>query len=64
MSGNYPLLVVALNTAERWAKNASKDAALEIKSRCDIDGCDVPETLRDFVDSFAGPDRQLALRLA
>jgi hypothetical protein len=26
-------------------------------------GDDVPETLRDFVDSHAGPDRQLPLRL-
>ena len=31
---------------------------------CDIDGHDVPETLRDFIDNYAGPDRQLALRLA
>jgi len=61
---NDPVRVVAFNTLEHWAQDVSKDIALEIQSRCDIDGHDVPETLRDFVDSHAGPDRQLALRLA
>jgi hypothetical protein len=61
---NDPVRVVAFNTAERWAQDVSKDIALEIQSRSDIDGHDVPETLRDFVDSYAGPDRQLTLRLA
>jgi hypothetical protein len=61
---NDPLRVVAFNTLEHWAQDVSKDIAREIQSRCDIDGHDVPETLRDFVDSHAGPDRQLALRLA
>jgi hypothetical protein len=66
MSGQFsdPVRVVAFNTAERWAQDVSKDIALEIQSRCDIDGHDVPETLRDFVERHAGPDRQLALRLA
>jgi hypothetical protein len=59
-----PIRVVAFNTAERWAQDVSKDIALEIQSRCDIDGHDVPEALEDFVDSHAGPDRQLALQLA
>jgi hypothetical protein len=61
---NDPVRVVAFNTAERWAQDVSRDIALEIQSRCDIDGHDVPDTLRDFVDSYAGPDRQLAMRLA
>jgi hypothetical protein len=47
-----------------WAQDVSRDIALEIQSRCDIDGHDVPEILRDFIDSYAGSDRQLALRLA
>jgi hypothetical protein len=66
MSGQFndPLRVVAFNTAEHWAQDVSRDVALEIQSRCDIEGHDVPETLRDFVDCYAGPDRQLALRLA
>jgi hypothetical protein len=66
MSGQFsdPVRVVAFNTAERWAQDVSKDIALEIQSRSDIDGHDVPEAVRDFVDTYAGPDRQLALRLA
>jgi hypothetical protein len=66
MSGQFndPVRVVAFNTTERWAQDVSKDIALEIQSRCDIDGQDVPGNLRDFVDSYAGPDRQLPLRLA
>jgi hypothetical protein len=65
MSGQFndPARVVAFNTAERWAQDVSQDIALEIQSLCDIDSHDVPETLRDFVDSHAGSDRQLALRL-
>jgi hypothetical protein len=61
---NAPVRVVAFNTLEHWAQDVSRDVALEIQSRCDIDGHDVPETLRDFVDGYAGSDRQLALRLA
>jgi hypothetical protein len=60
---NDPVRVVAFNL-EHWAQDVSKEIALEIQSRSDIDSHDVPETLRDFVDSHAGPDRQLALRLA
>jgi hypothetical protein len=54
---------VAFNTLEHWAQDVSKDIALEIQARCDINGNDVPEALRDFVDSHGGPDRQLASRL-
>jgi hypothetical protein len=61
---NDPVRVVAFNTLEHWAQDVSKDIAVEIQSRCDVDGHDVPDTLRDFVDSHAGLDRQLALRLA
>jgi hypothetical protein len=66
MSGQFndPVRVVAFNTLEHWAQDVSRDVALEIQSRCDIDGHDVPEALRAFVDSYAGHDRQLALRLA
>ena len=66
VSGQFsdPVRVVAFNTAERWAQDVSKDIALEIQSRSDIDGHDVPETVQDFVERHAGPDRQLTLRLA
>jgi hypothetical protein len=40
------------------------DPVRVVQSRYDIDGHDVPEALEDFVDSYAGPDRQLMLRLA
>ena len=61
---NDPVRVVAFNTLKHWARDVSKDIAREILSRCDMDGDDVPEALQDFVDSYVGPDRQLALRLA
>ena len=66
MSGQFndPVRVVAFNTLEHWAQDVSRNVALEIQSRCDIDGHDVPKTLRDFIDDHAGPDWQLALRLA
>jgi hypothetical protein len=66
MSGQFsdPVRVVAFNMLEHWARDVSRDIALEIQSRCDIDGQDVPETLEDFVDSYIGPDRRLGLRLA
>jgi hypothetical protein len=48
MSGqfNNPVRVVAFNTLAHWAQDVSKDIALEIQSRSDIDGHDVPETCR------------------
>ena len=66
MSGQFgdPVRVVAFNMLEHWARDVSSDIALEIQSRCDIDGHEVPETLEDFVDSYIGPDRRLGLRLA
>src|SRR5664279_1474156 len=66
MSGqvNDPIRVVAFNTLEHWAQDVSRDIAFEIQSRCDIDGHDVPDKLREFVESYVGPDRQLPLRLA
>jgi hypothetical protein len=66
MSGQFndPICVVAFNTLEHWSEDVSRDVALEIQTRCDIEGEDVPDSIRDFVESYAGPDRQLALRLA
>jgi hypothetical protein len=66
MSGQFndPIRVVAFNTLEHWSEDVSRDVALEIQTRCDIKGEDVSESIRDFVESYAGPDRQLALRLA
>jgi hypothetical protein len=62
MSGQFndPIRVVAYNTLEHWLQNISEEIALEIQTRCDIDGEDVPEPIRDFVGSYTGSDRQLA----
>ena len=60
---NDPARVVAFNTLEHWADDVSKDVAQEIQTRCDIAGEPVPEHVRDFVDTYGGPARQLPLRL-
>ena len=61
---NDPVRVVAFNTLEHWSEDVSEYIALEIQTRCDIEGTAVPEHIRDFVTSYAVPDRQLTLRLA
>jgi hypothetical protein len=48
---------------EHWADDVSKDVAQEIQTRWDIAGERVPEHIEDFVDTHAGPMRQLSLRL-
>src|SRR5258706_14568244 len=62
MSGQFndPIRVVAFNTLEHWTEDVSNDIALEIQTRCDIEGVAVPEHIQDFVASFTGPVRQLA----
>jgi hypothetical protein len=65
MSGQFndPVRVVAFNTLEHWSADVSEDIATEIQTRCDIEGVVVPEHIHDFVASYTGPARQLALRL-
>ena len=65
MSGQFndPVSVVAFNTLEHWSEEVSEDIATEIQTRCDIEGVAVPEHIYDFVASYTGPTRQLALRL-
>ena len=65
MSGQFndPIRIVAFNTLEHWSEDVSEYIAFEIQTRCDIDGTPVPEHIRDFVASYAGPARQLSLRL-
>lgn len=57
MSGQFndPVRVVAFNTLEHWSEDVSKGIALEIQARCDIDGQDAPESIRDFADSHVSP---------
>ena len=44
-------------------RETSQEIAREIQTRCDIQGDPIPDHLQEFVDSYAGPNRQLALRL-
>ena len=60
---NDPVRIVAFNTLEHWSEDVSEYIAFEIQTRCDIEGVAVPEHIKDFVASFTGPTRQLALRL-
>ena len=60
---NDPIRVVAFNTLEHWSRDVSEDIALEIQTRCDIQGAGVPEHIQDFVANYTGPARQLAFRL-
>ena len=66
MSGQFndPIRVVAFNTLEHWSEDLSRDIALEIQTRCDIEGENVPEVDPRLRRKLTGPDRQLALRLA
>jgi hypothetical protein len=57
---NDPVRVVAFNTLEHWTKNISGDIAAEILTRCDIEGTDVPEHIRDFVATFTERARSTA----
>ena len=65
MSGQYnnPIRVIAFNTAERWSEDVSGDVASEIRRRCDLQMCDVPSAIQDFVESHEGGRQQLTLRL-
>lgn len=67
LSGQYsnPIRVVAFNTAERWSEDVSEDVARELRRRCDLQMCELPSSLMDFVERHEGPDRrQLTLRFA
>ena len=67
LTGQYknPFRVVAFNTAERWSEDVSEDVARELRRRCDLQMCDLPSTISDFVERHEGPDRrQLTLRFA
>jgi hypothetical protein len=66
MSGQFhnPLRVMAFNTAERWAEDASEDIAREIMRRLDLAGDELPSSLEGFMDRHLGPEGQLTLRLA
>ncbi|MGE9007878.1 hypothetical protein ACO2JO_04815 [Leptospira interrogans] len=66
LTGQYsnPIRVVAFNTAERWSEDVSEDVAHELRRRCDLQMCDLPSALSDFIERHEGADRrQWTLRL-
>jgi hypothetical protein len=64
-SGQYnnPIRIIAFNTAEARSEDVSEDVALEIRRRCDLQMCDIPSSILDFVESHEGSRKQLTLRL-
>lgn len=46
-----PVRVMSFNTLEHWVQDVSTEIAVEIQSRCDIDGAELPDHLGDFVES-------------
>lgn len=67
LSGQYnnPIRVIAFDTAERWSEDVSEDVADELRRRCDLQMCDLPASISDFVERHEVPDRrQLTLRFA
>jgi hypothetical protein len=53
-----------LNTLDHRAKDVSEDIAAEIQTRLDMEGNELPEHIRDFIESHRHSTRQLSLRLA
>jgi hypothetical protein len=64
MSGRFndPIRIVAFNTLEHWSSDISAEIALEIQSRCDSDGLDVPQYLATFMEMHIDPTRHLTRR--
>ncbi len=62
MSGRFndPIRVIAFNTLEHWAKDISAEIAAEIRVRCDIEGEQIPEYIRDFAAAFPESPRSRA----
>ena len=59
---NDPIRIVAFNTLEHWSGDISANIALEIQSRCDSDGLDVPQHLAGFMEMHVNPARHLPRR--
>jgi hypothetical protein len=59
-----PVRAVAFNTREGWSRDVSYEFAVEVQRRADLDRRELGGTLREFVEHYTRPARQLALRLA
>ena len=55
---NSPIGVLAFNTLEHWTDDLSNHVAREIQCRCDIDGCNIPDYLDDFVGNSINRTRR------
>jgi hypothetical protein len=53
-----PVRVTAFNTLEHWSQDISRDIAVEIQTRCDIEGAAVPVHVEDFVHDHIGAASQ------
>ena len=66
LHGQYynPIGVFGFNPREGWSRDVSADVAQELRRRCDLEGCDVPWNIAEFVERHENRGgRQLALRL-
>ena len=53
LHGQYynPIGVFGFNPWEGWSRDVSADVAQELRRRCDLEGCDVPWNIAEFVDT-------------
>lgn len=65
LTGQYsrPVRVVVFNVAQGWSRDASADAAHELRRRCDLQMRDVPFYLHDFTDRHEGRFHDVQLPL-
>jgi hypothetical protein len=65
LAGQYrsPVRVVGFNTAEEWSQDVSADVAHKLRRRSDLEDCELPESVRDFVERHAGNSEHLTVGL-
>ena len=52
LSGQYhnPIGVFAFNPVQGWSRDVSEDVAKVLRRRCDMEGREIPSSIRDFVE--------------
>src|SRR3954469_23738989 len=58
-----PVRVIGFNTAEGWSRDVSEDVADELRQRCADEMREMPDFLQEFIEQYAGPDRDVQLPL-
>jgi hypothetical protein len=58
---NNPVRIIGFNTTEGWSQDVSEDIARELQQRCTDEMRELPTSLEDFVERFAGAARDLQL---